>query len=364
MSGKRIAIAINSLAGGGAEKVVMTLASSLIAMGHEPHLLVLQNICQHEVAPELKVHYCFGAEERNIDGFWRLSNSVKRVKQWIAGLEAEYGKFDLFLSNLHQTNLMMTRVGVAPLYCVVHNAMEEELKRQRKLGPLAWFEMWRAQQALDGQHLVAVSEGLANELRHSKRIKPASVTTIYNPFELDTIRTLAEQRPADMPEGDYIIHVGRFARQKRHDVLFAALKVMQHQVPLVLLCSNRKKALKAVKKLGLEQRVIIPGFQQNPFPWIKNAKLLVLSSDYEGFGNVLLEALALNTPVVSTDCPHGPDEILGDALAHCLVPRRDPQALAAAMDRVLTQGVSLEQLPILDAVGAEHVAQQYLALAK
>ncbi|MCL1075572.1 glycosyltransferase [Shewanella dokdonensis] len=361
-SNKRIAIVIDSLAGGGAEKVMLTLAKGLLAQGHQPHIIVLQPAVEHEVPVEIPLHFCFDAHERNLDSFWRLGTSVARLRQYLETLQQHVGRFDLFLSNLHQTNLLMTRTGVAPLYCVVHNSLDEELKRQRKLGPLAWLDMRRAQQALNGQHLVAVSEGVADELRHSRRIKPASVTTIYNPFSLAEIRQQADVSVADLPAGDYIIHVGRFARQKRHDVLFAALKKMRHDIPLVLLCSNRRKALKAIRKMGLEQRVIVPGFQQNPFPWIKHARLLVLSSDYEGFGNVLLEAIALGTPAVSTCCPHGPSEILSGPLSKWLVPRRDPAALAAVIDQALDESPDVLSAAILNQVALDTIVERYLSL--
>jgi len=362
MTGRRIAIAIDCLAGGGAEKVMLTLATSLKQMGHEPHLLVLHNDCHHEVPAALAVHFCFDAKERNIDSFWRLKSSVARVQTWIEQLQQQHGTFELFLSNLDKTNLLMTRACVAPLYCIVHNSIEEELQRQRKLGPFAYLSMLKAKKALNGQKLVTVSKGIAGEITQVGRIKPASVQTIYNPFELDKIQALSQQEPADMPTGDYMIHVGRFARQKRHDVLFAAMKQMKNPMPLVLLCNNKKKALKAAHKFGVSDRVIIPGFQTNPYPWIKNARLLVLSSDYEGLPTVLIESLAVGTPVVSSDCRHGPKEILTGEFSRYLVPRREPAALAKAMDAALNDYPDCATAEILQQVGAKRVAEQYLAL--
>ncbi|ABL98316.1 glycosyltransferase [Shewanella amazonensis] len=362
MTGRRIAIAIDSLAGGGAEKVMLTLASTLVELGHEPHLLVLQQDCHHEIPPGLQVHFCFGGDERNIDGFWRTRGSVQKLQQWITGLEERFGKFELFLSNLDKTNLLMTRTGVAPLYCVVHNSIEEELQRQRKLGPFAYLSMLRAKKSLNGQHLITVSKGIANEIAEVGRVQPASVQTIYNPFELEKIQHQASQTADALPKGDYIIHVGRFARQKRHDVLFAALKQMRNPLPLVLLCNNKKKAIKSARKFGVEDRVIIPGFQTNPYPWIKGARLLALSSDYEGLPTVLIESLAVGTPVVSTDCRHGPKEILTGALRRFLVPRRDPAALAMAMDEALTHYPDCDDAEILTQVGAAAVAGKYLKL--
>jgi glycosyltransferase involved in cell wall biosynthesis len=84
--------------------------------------------------------------------------------------------------------------------------------------------------------------------------------------------------------------------------------------------------------LGLDKSVCFVGFQANPLPWLRRADVFVLSSRSEGFGNVLVEAMACGTPVISTDCEHGPREILQDGRYGVLVPPRDPHALASAFD--------------------------------
>jgi glycosyltransferase involved in cell wall biosynthesis len=130
------------------------------------------------------------------------------------------------------------------------------------------------------------------------------------------------------------------------------------------LCNKPQKALKLAKKYGVANRVVLPGFQENPYNWIKQAEVLILSSDYEGFGNVLLESIAVNTKVVSTDCRHGPNEILTDQLSQFLVPRRDPEKLAEQINHALTANIDLKTADILTKVSAEKIAQQYLLLAK
>ena len=90
----------------------------------------------------------------------------------------------------------------------------------------------------------------------------------------------------------------------------------------------------------------------------------MLSSDFEGLPTVLIESLACGTPVVSTDCPHGPSEILTGNLSPYLVPRRDPKALAKMIDEVVKQPPSLAEVEILAKVDATLIAKQYLALAK
>lgn len=360
----RIAIAIDSLAGGGAEKVMLTLAKQFIHLGHEPHFLVMEDNQYYETPDNLPVHQCFVPKDKDFDHFGRLTASVNKLRAKIGEIESQVGKFDLFLSNLDKTNLMMTKTGVSPLYVIVHSSVEEELSRQFKLGPFAYFKKLRAKKALNGQQLITVSNGIAKEIKDKGRLHPASMQTIYNPFEFNEIIAQSQQDNPQIPQGEYLIHVGRFAKQKRHDVLFEALKLTQNQLPVVLLCHNHKKAIKAAKKFGIEKRLIIPGFQSNPFPWIKRAKALVLSSDFEGLPTVLIESLACGTPVVSTDCPHGPSEILTGNLSPYLVPRRDPKALAKMIDEVVKQPPSLAEVEILAKVDATLIAKQYLALAK
>ncbi|GIU34110.1 glycosyltransferase [Shewanella schlegeliana] len=363
MSKKRIAIIIDSLAGGGAEKVMLTLANELIKQGHEPHLLVLFENCQHHIEKNIPVHFCFDKKkDKHLGSFWNTKRYARRLDCWIKGLEGEVGDFDLFISNLDKANLLMSHSKVSPLYFVVHSSIEEPLKRTKKLGPIAYFKMLRAKKALNGKHLITVSEGIKQEIERVGRIVPASITTIYNPCDLEEVRDLSQESTATLPKGDYLIHVGRFAKPKRHDVLFQALKLMDNNLPLVLLCNNVKKATKIAKKYGVLDRVIMPGFQQNPYPWIKGAKVLVLSSDYEGLGMVLIESLVCQTPVVSTDCEHGPNEILTGDLARFLVPRRDPESLALKVDEALDSYPQITDIDLLKQVDAHQVCLAYLDL--
>jgi glycosyltransferase involved in cell wall biosynthesis len=96
---------------------------------------------------------------------------------------------------------------------------------------------------------------------------------------------------------------------------------------------------------GLTTSVIIAGFKKNPYPWISHADLLVLSSDHEGFGNVIVEALECKTPVVSTDCPSGPAEILSQ-LPQCLTPVGNVEKLASKISRCLKNPPDLSQIDL------------------
>ncbi len=99
-----------------------------------------------------------------------------------------------------------------------------------------------------------------------------------------------------------------------------AFKLVRSDVKLLILAKYNTKLKDMIRERGLDDKVVILGFQQNPYKYIKNAKLLVLSSDREGLPTVVIESLILKTPVVSTDCPTGPREILIDDLSKWLVP--------------------------------------------
>jgi glycosyltransferase involved in cell wall biosynthesis len=359
---KNIAIVIDSLTGGGAERVMISLASELVSQGHQVTILSLSNCCDYTISEGIKVSYLFDHKASKVDRFWRLKASVTKLEAWFENVKKQSNEFDLVLSNLDRSNNLLAKSNIRSVFYIVHNSVEEELERQKKLGPLAFWYLYKSKKNLSNKPLITVSKGIAQEISHGDLISPKSIRTIYNPFDLRDIQQQSLMKNTEIPKETYIIHVGRLAKQKRHDILFSALAQVTEDVKLVLLCNKPEKAFKLAEKYGVAHRLVLPGFQDNPYNWIKSAHALILSSDYEGFGNVLLEAIAVGTKVVSSACPHGPDEILTGPLKDFLVPRRDPKALADAIERVFTCDLDLTKADILAKVAAEKIALQYLAL--
>jgi len=219
-----------------------------------------------------------------------------------------------------------------PILLTVHNTYSRLLLKN-KSGISRAFKCLKLQKVYNHQHIICVSDGVKQDLLNHVGIRPASIRTVYNPFPINGIREKARET-SGIEYKNFILHVGRFSPQKRHDILLKAFAQSGLECRLVLLGSvsdqNRQSIKRIAMDLGISDRVVMPGFSNNPYAWMKKAKLFVLSSDFEGFALVLVESLISGTPVISTDCPSGPSEILTD-YPELLSPVGDIDALAQNM---------------------------------
>ncbi|MDK2668822.1 glycosyltransferase [Vibrio vulnificus] len=171
------------------------------------------------------------------------------------------------------------------------------------------------------RHCISVSQGVHNEmLKLYPDISNKSIV-IYNPIDIDEIRRKANEH-AELPDSPYIITVSSLAPGKRVERTIKAFQKLEREDLLLLILgegSERDKLESLTKELNLTDRVIFKGFVENPLPFMKGAELMSFTSDYEGFGQVIVECLATGTPVVSTNCPHDPSEILTLELSRFLV---------------------------------------------
>ena len=191
--------------------------------------------------------------------------------------------------------------------------------------------------------IIAVSTALANDVRTTLQLRTA-IHTIHNPIVLPDFEDQMQQAihwPWLGRAIPTLVFVGRLAKVKRLDLLLNAFLQVAKARPVRLLIvgdgPERDHVTCLVEQHGLGAICHLAGHQDNPLPWIKAADILVLPSDYEGFGNVLVEAMACGTQVIATDCPYGPAEILEDGQYGQLVPVGDAQALAGAIERALSK---------------------------
>jgi glycosyltransferase involved in cell wall biosynthesis len=187
--------------------------------------------------------------------------------------------------------------------------------------------------------VVANSEGLRQQVIDYFRLPPGHVRVLPNVIDVERINALASQPPAGKPADEFrILTVGRIDEHKGHRDLLEAVRLLVQEKGLTRIAwqivgdgPSRGRLVEEVRRLNLEKHVAWLGVVANPYPYYRAADVYCSPSLTEGSPNVLLEALCLGTPVVSTDCPSGPREILEGGKWGTLVPPRNPQALAEAI---------------------------------
>ena len=361
----RILMVIDGLPGGGAEKTVLTLSRGLVEMGHQVSLFSLRKVCDYTI-PE-GVDYQV-VQDRSKKPWRKLTELCRRARLLDEAISKaqEKGKFDVIFSHLHKTDRIVAHTRVvdrSKIWYCVHGMFSFSYLRNRK-GLSRWFKRAKIRHVYENGQVVAVSNAVLHDLTHNLGINLKRQAVIHNPFDISRIQQLAEE-PFEMQGQDYLIHVGRFHEHKRHDRLLRAFAKSGIQSQLVMMGNGDDRQLQKLKtlatELGVEEKVQFRSFVPNPYPWINNARQLVLSSDCEGFGNVLVEAIICHTPVVSTRCPGGPAEILTGTLARGLSEMSD-EGLAKTMRDVWQNPPAIDHSTI-SAYGIEAICLQYCELA-
>lgn len=338
----RVGFFISNLGGGGVQRVVLNLAAGLIAEGVEVDLVVgwpegnnrqfiplgvqLINLRKKNILACLPglVHYL----RRRMPG--TLITAQTHVN--IVGIVGKFlYKKDIFL-----------------VVCE-HNNMKEVVKAN----PREWFRpvlaRWLYPKA---DVIVAVSNGVADGLIAMTGLPREKIKVVYNPVITDLILIKAKE-PINHPwfqntDTKIIVSVGRLENQKDFATLIHALEVINGNLPIRLVIlgegSQRDHLQSIIDKLGLNEIVDMPGYVENPYPYLKQASVFVLSSKYEGFPGVLVEALACGVPVISTDCPSGPAEILEYGKYGKLVPVGGSNEMAVAIKETIDHPLPKEEL--------------------
>jgi len=327
-SGKRemrFLFIIDTLETGGAERMVLSLAESLVRMGHDVSLLVIKDSIRLTVPEGIKLHIL--GYKKILFAPYNLIYAA-RMRRYIKALEAKDGKFDLIVANLNLSCRLSHLSKMKGVYYCIHEAVSPSSLARRR-GLKRYFRRLRLKRILNGKDIITVSTGIEDDLLNVVGVRPGSIRTIYNAVSFNRILSMAERYDNGI-ESDYLVHVGRLDKLKRHDILLKAFKVSGVNCKLVLVGEGhaRKDIEKEIERLGLDNQVVMMGYVENPYPVIKDAMLMLLSSDYEGLPTVLLESFVLSTPVVSVDCYFGPREILGEKYARYLAKVGDVKDLA------------------------------------
>ncbi|MBK1644909.1 glycosyl transferase [Thiocapsa imhoffii] len=361
MKRPELAIFLPSLVGGGAERMMLNLASGMVDRG---------------VVPDLVVASEEGPYRALVPAPCRLVNlRARRVLAALPGLVRylRNRRPHALLAAMDHANLVAlaagawarvpTRVYVSVRSNLTQEALHSPFLRGRALPLLARHGYPRA------AAVIAVSQGVADDLQSLLGVRRARIQVIPNPVVTPELTRLARERPTHpwfRPGGPQVIlAAGRLVPQKDYPTLLEAFATLDPGVERRLLIlgegPERQMLEGLIARLGLVGRVALPGFTANPFAFMAHCDLFVLSSAWEGLPGVLIQAMACGTPVVSTDCPSGPREILADGRLGRLVPVGDVGALGAAIARTLEEpreGARLQRRAADFAV--ESVTRQYL----
>jgi glycosyltransferase involved in cell wall biosynthesis len=219
--------------------------------------------------------------------------------------------------------------------------------------------------------IITVSDGVARDFSALTGIPENSLNTIYNPIVTPELKAMAKE-VVDHPwfkdrQHPVILGMGRIVKAKNFPLLIDAFEILREKIDcrcLIIGDGPQKTEVELRAKASrFADDIQMLGHTENPFAYMKQATVFALTSSWEGFGNVLVEAMATGTPVVSTDCPHGPREILKDGKYGPLVPVGDAISLAEAIYRTLLNPPSVDlMIQASDRFNVRTIAEKYLKL--
>ncbi|WP_165912112.1 glycosyltransferase [Novosphingobium sp. PhB165] len=329
---------INSLAGGGAERVFTTLVKELSA--RECGLAITVALLDDESEEAYSLPEDIPVERLGTRG--GMLRSITQLRRVVARLRP-----DVTVSFLSRANVAavvaMRRIGRPAIISERVNTTAH--LRSGRFGFLSRLLIRSTYPS--ARQIIAVSEGVARTLEEDFAIERERICVIYNPVDLDRIQRLAAAEPEIPVSAHDFVTMGRLVANKNTAMAIRALAASQTDGRLILLGDGPLHGeLEALAhSLGIADRVHLAGFLANPYAVLARAGCYLLTSDAEGFPNAMLEAMACGLPVVATDCPSGPAEILQVALGGsepafgaggALVAMNDHRAMAYCMDRLVT----------------------------
>lgn len=332
---KKILFVIPALAGGGAERVLVLLAKYLDRNRFKPVLVVfnVQNVYQQEWCSDVPI-ICLNKKDR-FDFFrlvWMLSRIIKQEEPLLIFSFLTYTNYLTVLAR----NLANSRI---PLFLSEHSNLKWSLKNQKFEGIKKILIRSLYPKATG---IISVSKGVKENLITGYKVPENKCFVIYNMVEIERIGKLANEEinhPWFKENIPIIVACGRLTPAKNYSLLLEAMSLIlkKNNARLLILGEGeeRSRLEKYARELGISRNIAFLAFQSNPFKYISRAKVFVLSSLWEGFGTVIIEAMVCGVPVISSCCPYGPDEIITNGVNGLLVPVGDVDALAGGILRLL-----------------------------
>jgi len=361
-SSSRVAIFLPALYGGGAERTMLKLAGGIAERNYMVDLVLARARGPYLAEIPQKVRVIDLNASRDLFSLFSLVQYLRKARPAV------------LFSGLH-TNIIAIvarKIAGVPTRLVVSERNTFSIRTESFSSDFRMRLMPKLVKLLYplSDWVVAVSKGVAEDLVEQVGVPQERITVIYNPVVTPELKTKAADRLDHSwfktGKPPVILSVGRLSIQKDFTTLisaFARVREASDARLLILGEGDERQALEdQIRKLGLEQHVCMPGFVTNPYPYMREATVFVLSSKYEGLPGVLIEALYCGTRLVATDCPSGPREVLCDGSYGQLVPVGDAELMAQAIGKALREDVSAAHEAGWKRFELETVVDQYLDL--
>jgi N-acetylgalactosamine-N,N'-diacetylbacillosaminyl-diphospho-undecaprenol 4-alpha-N-acetylgalactosaminyltransferase len=299
---KRVLFVINSLTGGGAERVMATLLANSKAWldRYEIALAVLDDVPRAFDMPEWLRIFQLDCKGSILSSMTALERVVRNYDPDVALSFLTRANFAIAIPMMKRNRpWIISERTSAPAHLGSAFRQLTTKALMRCIYPRA-------------THVIAVSGGVADKLSAGFAVAPAKIAVIPNPVDSDALHAAAAKHNELGLDEPYVIAVGRLVSVKSYQLLIRGFAKAELPCRLVIAGDGPERdSLRALAdELGIGDRVVMPGWLSNPYPALKNASAFALSSNVEGFPNALVEALAFGVPSVATNCKDGPAEIL------------------------------------------------------
>ncbi len=320
----KVAFLINSMGGGGAERVVSLLLNKLSRENRKFYLILLEDKIYYDLPDDVEVI--------KLNSKYLAWNKLRKV--------VEENKINVVISFLGRSNYINI-LSKGPHKKYISERVNPS--QMHSFGFLGFLNKGLTKWLYPKADLIfSNSMGTRNSLNQDFNVPFHKIEVINNPIDLERVEKMCLDSVEDesLFKGPVIVNVARFNKQKDHVSLLKAFRIVANEIKgakLLLLGEGKleKKLKQLVKELDLENQVFFLGWQKNPFKYLSRSSVFVLSSLWEGLPNTLIESLACGIPSVATDCPSGPDEIIDDQESGILVPVGDYKAMADAIINIL-----------------------------
>jgi glycosyltransferase involved in cell wall biosynthesis len=361
----RIAVFSATLGGGGAERVMATLANGFHRAGHEVDVVLVQRAGGYLDELDAGVSVVDLRSSRILFALYPLIRYLRRVRP--AAMVATLPAVNIVAVLARLIASTPTCLAVRQTNTAVVGSKGVPDYKARVIGKLTSTLYPLA------DLVIAPSQGVADNLINRWGIAARAITVIPNPLDTRLIQKRAgepvQAAKAGAGEVPIVLGVGRLTTQKDFPTLVHAVRKVLETVQVKLLIAgegrDRGSLQDLIRSSGLDDHIVLLGFVDNPFAYMRHASVYVLSSRWEGLSNTLLQALVLGVPVVATDCPGGSREILEDGRWGRLVPVGDAAAMAAAIIDGVEGRIDRPPVALLEErYGTDAVVGRYLEALK